>query len=115
MKRKKRSRSARAKHNRRTRKSRRAASQMKRKAKRTKHARSPKRLAGRRKLHIRRPTTARQYYAMSPREQEIWDSLAHVISRIRDGVPLLKASEEFGIAPTIVVKLGRPALRKRNG
>lgn len=52
---------------------------------------------------------------MSPKEQDTWDSMAHVISRIRDGVSLSKASEEFGIAPNIVVKLGRPALRKRKG
>jgi hypothetical protein len=34
---------------------------------------------------------------------------------MRGGVSLLKASKEFGIGPTIVIKLGRPALRKRNG
>jgi hypothetical protein len=52
---------------------------------------------------------------MSELEQEIWDSVAHVISRMRDGVPLPKASREFGIEPGIVVKLGGPALQKRNG
>jgi hypothetical protein len=64
---------------------------------------------------IKRPTTARQYYAMSPREQEGWDSVAHVISRIREGVPLRKASREFDIPPSMVVELGGSALRERNG
>jgi hypothetical protein len=52
---------------------------------------------------------------MSPKEQEIWDSLAHVISRVRDGQSLRKASKEFGLAASTVVELGRPALRKKNG
>jgi hypothetical protein len=66
-------------------------------------------------LHLRRPTTPRQYYAMSQRDQEIWDSVVHVISRMRDGVSLNRASEEFGITSSTVIELGRPALRKRNG
>jgi hypothetical protein len=64
---------------------------------------------------FKKPKIARQYYAMPPREQEIWDSLAHVISRVRDGQSLRKASKEFGIAASTVVELGRPALRKKNG
>jgi hypothetical protein len=115
MKRKKQSKSARAKQNRRTRKSRRAASAMKRNAKRTNHTKSRKHLAGRKKRRIKGPTTARQYYALSRREQETWDSVAHVISRMRDGVSLSKASEEFAIQSRIVVELGRSALRIRNG
>jgi len=113
MKRKKQNKSAAAKRNRRTHKSRRHASSMKRR-KGTSRAKRSKRLAHPRKPHIRRPTTARRYYAMSPKEQETWDSLAHVISRIREGVPLAKASKEFGIPPRTVVELGRPALRKKN-
>jgi hypothetical protein len=34
---------------------------------------------------------------------------------MRDRVSLSKASKEFGIAPSIVSELGRPALRKTNG
>jgi hypothetical protein len=68
-----------------------------------------------RKLYPKRPTTARQYFSMSQKEQETWDSVAHVVSRMRDGVSLRKASKEFGVASPIVVKLGRPALRKRKG
>lgn len=69
----------------------------------------------RKRLHDKRPTTARQYYAMSEREQEIWDSVAHVVSRVRDRVSLRKAAKEFGIAPSTVLELGGPALRKKNG
>jgi hypothetical protein len=68
-----------------------------------------------RKLQFKEPTTARQYYAMSQKEQETWDSVAHVISRMRDGVSLPKASMEFDIAQSAVVGLGRSALRMRNG
>ena len=67
------------------------------------------------KPHLKRPTTARQYFAMSPREQEIWDSVAHVVSRMRDQVSLRKAAKEFGIASRSVVDHGRPAIRKKNG
>ena len=68
-----------------------------------------------RKLYPRRPTTARQYFSMSQKEQETWDSVAHVITRIRDRVSLTKASKEFGVERSIVIELGRPALRKKNG
>jgi|SRR5882762_8014943 len=75
-----------------------------------------KRIARRRKkFDGKKPTTARQYFSMSPKDQEIWDSVAHVISRMRDRVSLRKASKEFGVAPNVVVRLGRSALRKRNG
>ena len=92
----------------------RKAPPMKRKTKKTNPPRSRKHPVRRMKLHIRRPTTARQYHALSQKQRETWDSVAHVISRMRDRVSLAKASEEFGIAPSIVVEFGRPALRKRN-
>jgi hypothetical protein len=88
---------------------------MKRKIHRTKGMAKKKRTNQRRQITSRAPTTARQYYAMSEREQEIWDSLAHVISRVRNGQSLRKASKEFGLAASTVVELGRPALRKKNG
>jgi hypothetical protein len=114
MKRKKNNKTDAVRRNRRALKSRRHASPMKRKKVRNRANRS-KRLTHPRKPHIRRPTTARQYYAMSPKDQETWDSVAHVISRMRNGVSLPKASKEFGIAPGTVVELGRPALRKSGG
>ena len=67
------------------------------------------------RLQFKAPTTARQYYALSQREQETWDSVVHVISRMRDRVSLAKAAREFNISPSTVVELGRPALRERNG
>lgn len=67
------------------------------------------------KVSAKRPTTAKQYFSLSRKDQETWDSVAHVISRIRDGVSLRRASKEFGITPSTVVELGRPALRKRKG
>jgi len=63
----------------------------------------------------KRPTTAKQYFSLSRKDQETWDSVAHVISRIRDGVSLRQASREFDIAPRIVMERGRPALRKVKG
>jgi len=116
MKRKKQSATARAKRNRRPHKSQRRASSMQRKTKRTSHATGSKRAARRRRArHVKRPTTARQYFAMSQKDQETWDSVAHVISRMRDGASLRQASEEFGLAASTVVELGRTALRKKNG
>ena len=73
------------------------------------------RSAQRSEVQFKRPTTARQYLSMSAKEQETWDSVAHVISRMRDRVSLSKAAKEFGISPSTVSELGRPALRKRNG
>jgi hypothetical protein len=116
MKRKKQTKSTVSKPNRRTRKSSRKLFLTKRKTKRTSRAKNSKRgFQRRRKLHVRRPTTARQYFSMPPKEQETWDSVNHVVARMRHGVSLSKASKEFGIAPSIVVKLGRPALRKMKG
>jgi hypothetical protein len=68
-----------------------------------------------RKFYMRIPTTANQYYAMSQKDQETWDSVVHAISRMQDGVSLAKASKEFGVAPSTVVELARLALRMRNG
>jgi hypothetical protein len=69
------------------------------------------------KIKFRRekgPTTARQYFSTSKRFQETWDTIAHVISKMRsDGVLLSKASKEFGIDPDVVLKFGRAALRKQ--
>jgi hypothetical protein len=117
MKRKKNRKSEAVKRNRKTRRSRRHASPMKRKTNRANLAKGSKPAIrrGRKRLHVRRPTTARQYYAMSQKDQETWDAVAHVISRIRDGESLPKASKEFGIPPSTAVELGRPALRKRGG
>jgi len=52
---------------------------------------------------------------MSPKDQETWDSIGHVLTRMRDHVSLQKASKEFDIAPGVVVKGAPSALRKKNG
>ncbi|HEU0046568.1 MAG TPA: hypothetical protein VFQ43_03035, partial [Nitrososphaera sp.] len=62
---------------------------------------------------VKAPTTARQYFLLSPSNQETWDSIGHVVSRIREGVTLPKAAREFGLAPKTVITLGRSALRKQ--
>jgi hypothetical protein len=74
----------------------------------------------RREIKSRRdriPTTARQYFSASRKFQETWDSVAHVVSMIRaERVSLRKASKEFGVDPSVVLRLGRSALRKhKNG
>ena len=70
-----------------------------------------------RKIKSRRvkvPTTARQYFLRSRKFQETWDSVAHVISKMRaERVSLRRASKEFGIDPDIVLKFGHSALRKQ--
>jgi hypothetical protein len=73
----------------------------------------------RRKIAFREkaPTTARQYFSKSRKFQETWDSVAHVISKMRSGrTSLRKAAREFGIEPNQVIRLGRSALKKqKNG
>jgi hypothetical protein len=67
-------------------------------------------------LPFKKPNTARQYFLLSPRNQETWDSIGHVISKIRAGMTLPKAAREFGLAPKTVISFGRSALRKqKNG
>jgi hypothetical protein len=63
------------------------------------------------------PQTARQYFSKSTQFQQTWDSIAHVISKMRsDHVSLSKAAREFRIDPRQVIRLGRLALRKqKNG
>src|SRR6266851_1357695 len=67
-------------------------------------------------LPFKKPNTARQYFSLSPKNQEIWDSVGHVVSKMREGITLPKAAKEFGLNPKTVINLGRSALRKqRNG
>jgi len=78
-----------------------------------------KRIARRKRgnaLPFKKPNTARQYFSLSPKNRETWDSIGHVISRIREGMTLPKAAKEFGLGTKIVITLGRSALRKqKNG
>jgi hypothetical protein len=69
-----------------------------------------------RALPFKKPSTARQYFALSPKNQETWNSIGHVISKLRDGMTLPKAAKEFGLSPKTAIALGRSALRKqKNG
>jgi hypothetical protein len=91
---------------------------MKRK-KAAKQRKSGKRTARRKKtnaLPFKKPNTSKQYFSLSPKSQGTWDSIGHVISKIRQGMTLPKAAKEFGISPKAVIGLGRSALRrKKNG
>ena len=69
-----------------------------------------------RRTNNKAPRTLRQYLSKSRQFQETWDSVAHVISKMRSGrVSLRKAAREFSVDPDQVITLGRSALRKRNG
>jgi hypothetical protein len=60
-----------------------------------------------------RPRTAGEFFAMSAKSQDRWTRVTHVISKMRaDGVSLRQASQEFGLDPRTVARLGRSALRK---
>jgi len=60
------------------------------------------------------PQTAEQYFAMSKRSQDEWNTVVQVISKMGSGrVSLQEASRELGVDPRKVVRLGRTALRKR--
>jgi len=78
-----------------------------------------KRIARRKRgiaFSFKKPSTARQYFTLSPKNQETWDSIGHVVSRMRDGITLSKAAKEFGLSPKTVITFGRAALRKqKNG
>jgi hypothetical protein len=63
----------------------------------------------------RLPRTAKGFFAAPEQIQDRWISVANVVSRMRDRVSLTKASKEFGVEPSVVIQLGRPALRKKNG
>src|SRR6516165_16187 len=93
------------------------ASRVRKATRKTKRTRKTTRNSGSKKLksHFRRPTTAHQYFRLAPKDQETWDSVTHVVSRMRDGVSLPKASKEFDVAPSTVAELARSALRMRNG
>lgn len=65
---------------------------------------------------FKKPTTARQYFSLSPKNQEIWDSVGHFVSKVREGLTVSKAAKEFGLPSKTAIDLGRSALRKqKNG
>jgi hypothetical protein len=73
-------------------------------------AKVPKRRGGRQRA--RAPKTLAQYDALPRRSQTAFENVAHVVTRVREGVPLKSAAAEYGVAPRTVVRLGGSALQK---
>jgi hypothetical protein len=63
----------------------------------------------------RLPKTLAQFDKLPRRSQLAIENVAHVVTRMRDGVSLKSAATEYGVDPRTVVKLGGSALRKTNG
>src|SRR5689334_3768350 len=61
------------------------------------------------------PRTAKQFFALSEDDQNRWTRVTHVVSKIRaDRISLTRASQEFGLDRQTVLRLVKPALRKRS-
>jgi len=62
----------------------------------------------------RAPRTARQYFAKSRAFQETWEQVVQVPGLMRSRkLSLSRASQELGLSPSVVLRLARPAFRKR--
>lgn len=63
------------------------------------------------------PRTAKEFFARPKSFQDTWNSVTHIISKMRsDHMSLREASREFDLDPRIVARLGKSALRKqKNG
>lgn len=73
----------------------------------------PKRGAGgQRRRRPRLPKTLAQFDKLPRRSKLAIENVAHVVTRMRDGVSLKRAAAEYGVDPRTVVKLGGSALRK---
>ena len=69
----------------------------------------------RHRKQIKIPKTVRQYFSQSPQSQQMWDSVVHVISKMRASRQTLsKAAKEFGIEPNLVIRLAGATLRKQS-
>jgi hypothetical protein len=79
-------------------------------------AKIPKRGAsGQRRRRPRLPKTLVQFDKLPRRSQLAIENVAHVVTRMREGVSLKSAAVEYGVDPRTVVKLGGSALRKTSG
>jgi hypothetical protein len=66
-----------------------------------------------RKKRLTQPRTSKQYFALPEAQQETWNRVVHVISKMRsEGTSLTKAAREFGLDPRIVKTRAGSALRK---
>jgi len=63
----------------------------------------------------RLPKTLAEFDKLPHRSQVAIENVAHVVTRMREGVSLKSAAVEYGVDPRTVVKLGGSALRKTNG
>jgi hypothetical protein len=62
------------------------------------------------------PQTVEEFFAMSERDQDLWNNVGQTVTEVRTGGSLRQASRKFGLDPRKVQELARPALRKlRNG
>ncbi len=58
------------------------------------------------------PKNLAQYDALPRRSQIAIENVAHVVTRVREGVSLKSASAEYGVDPRTVLRFGGSALRK---
>jgi hypothetical protein len=70
---------------------------------------------GQRRRRPRLPKTLAQFDKLPRRSQLAIENVAHVVTRMRDGVSLKSAATEYGVDPRTVVRLGGSALRKTKG
>ncbi len=62
---------------------------------------------------VTKPRTGRQYFALPDAQQENWNRVVHVITKMRaEGTSLTRASQEFGLNPRVVRARAGSALRK---
>jgi hypothetical protein len=62
------------------------------------------------------PRTVEEFFAMSTHDQDLWKNVTQVVTEVRAGVSLRRASRKFGLDPRTVQRLAPSALRKlRNG
>jgi hypothetical protein len=61
---------------------------------------------------VKLPKTLAQFDQMPRRSQATFQNVAHVLTRMREGVSLTSASTEYGVDPRSVVRIGKAGLRK---
>jgi hypothetical protein len=70
---------------------------------------------GQRRRRPSLPKTLAQFDRLPRRSQLAVENVAHVVTRMREGVSLKSAAAEYGVDPRTVVRLGSSALRKTSG
>jgi hypothetical protein len=58
------------------------------------------------------PRTAKEQFALTPQQQDLWQRATHVVTEVRAKRPLKAAARASGMEPTVVVQLVGSALRK---